>query len=145
MGVIKDIIRVLNENVWDDHYPRTSSDNVIHTKSDGTATTVQEELLAQNSTLTVLNAKKGAAGSALRFLNPSDNNYTNLTYGYWGTGLYTYPGYFDGAPDNWAGVLFVFESAGIFIKYAFSNGGTIYFMRQSADGTISQAWQAIGS
>lgn len=51
MSIIKDVFKVLNGSTWDEHYLKTSSDQVVHTKSDGTATTVQDELLAQNSAL----------------------------------------------------------------------------------------------
>lgn len=51
MGIIKDIFKVFNGSTWDEHYLKTSSDQVVHTKSDGTATTVQQELLEQNSAL----------------------------------------------------------------------------------------------
>lgn len=51
MGIIKDIFKVFNGNTWDEHYFRTSSEQVVHTKADGTATTVQAELLAQNSAM----------------------------------------------------------------------------------------------
>ena len=42
---------MFNGSSWDEHYLKTSSDQVAHTKADGTATTVQDELLAQNSAL----------------------------------------------------------------------------------------------
>lgn len=51
MGIIKDIFKVFNGSTWDEHYFKTTSDQVVHTKSDGTATTVQAELLAQNSAM----------------------------------------------------------------------------------------------
>lgn len=52
MSIIKDIFKVFNGASWDEHYFKTSADQVVHVKSDGTATTVQEELLEQNSALT---------------------------------------------------------------------------------------------
>ena len=51
MSILKDIFKVFNGSSWDEHYFKTSSDQVVHTKADGTATTVQEELLELNSTL----------------------------------------------------------------------------------------------
>lgn len=50
-NIIKRIMRIFNGTEWEKYYPETSSDQVVHTKADGTATTVQEELLAQNSAL----------------------------------------------------------------------------------------------
>lgn len=57
MSILKDIFKVFNGSSWDEHYFKTSSDQVVHTKSDGTATTVQEELLAQNSAMKVKETK----------------------------------------------------------------------------------------
>lgn len=54
MSIIKTILKVFNGSVWNEYYPKTSSDQVVHTKSDGTATTVQAELLAQNSAIVSL-------------------------------------------------------------------------------------------
>lgn len=54
MSIIKTILKVFNGSVWNEYYPKTSSDQVVHTKSDGTATTVQDELLAQNSAMPVV-------------------------------------------------------------------------------------------
>lgn len=50
-SIIKRIMRHFNGTDWDDYYPKTSSDQVVHTKSDGTATTVQSELAELNSKL----------------------------------------------------------------------------------------------
>lgn len=51
MAVVKDIFRILKNGVWDEHHFRTSADQVIFTKEDGTASNVQAELAAQNSAL----------------------------------------------------------------------------------------------
>lgn len=51
MSIKKTIFKIFNGTSWDDYYHKTSSDQVVHTKADGTATTVQEELLEQNSAL----------------------------------------------------------------------------------------------
>lgn len=51
MAVVKDIFRILKNGIWDEHHFRTSADQVFYTKEDGTASNVQKELAAQNSTL----------------------------------------------------------------------------------------------
>lgn len=51
MAVVKDIFRILKNGIWDEHHFRTSADQVVYTKPDGTASNVQAELAAQNSTL----------------------------------------------------------------------------------------------
>ena len=53
MAVVKDIFRILKNGIWDEHHFRTSADQVVYTKPDGTASNVQKELAAQNSTLKV--------------------------------------------------------------------------------------------
>lgn len=73
MGIIKDIFKVFNGSTWDEHYFKTTSDQVVHTKSDGTATTVQAELLAQNSALT---------NSKIDYWNLSEKNVTNTRTSY---------------------------------------------------------------
>lgn len=54
MAVVKDIFRILKNGVWDEHHFRTSADQVIFTKEDGTASNVQKELAAQNSAMPVI-------------------------------------------------------------------------------------------
>lgn len=49
--IIKRIIRIFNGTDWDKYYPETSADQVIYTKPDGTVSTAQVELDAQNSAL----------------------------------------------------------------------------------------------
>lgn len=51
MAVVKDIFRILKNGIWDEHHFRTSADQVFYTKEDGTASNVQKELAAQNSTM----------------------------------------------------------------------------------------------
>lgn len=51
MAVVKDIFRILKNGIWDEHHFRTSADQVVYTKPDGTASNVQKELAAQNSTM----------------------------------------------------------------------------------------------
>lgn len=51
MAVVKDIFRILKNGIWDEHHFRTSADQVFYTKEDGTASNVQKELAALNSTL----------------------------------------------------------------------------------------------
>ena len=76
MAVVKDIFRILKNGIWDEHHFRTSADQVVYTKPDGTASNVQAELAAQNSTLKPLGKKyhaytrksdKYQAGSYINF------------------------------------------------------------------------------
>ena len=52
MRIIRKAFKIFNGSVWDEYHLKTDSKQVIHTKADGTDTTVAEQLLALNSTLT---------------------------------------------------------------------------------------------
>lgn len=91
--------------------------------------------------MSILNAVDFEPGSALKFLNADILGYTNLIFGYWKQGLYVYPGYYEGAPSEYSGVLLVFIIDSFILKYAFTSGCKIYTMRQNiVDGNISQSW-----
>ena len=91
--------------------------------------------------LETLNGANSAAGSALVFKEiPSGQN---PTYGAYSTGLYIYGGYSAGAPDDWAGVILSLGLPVGTMKYAFTFGGKIYFMRHNMDGTVSLAWTLV--
>lgn len=79
MSIIKDIFKVFNGASWDEHYFKTSSDQVVHVKSDGTATTVQEELLEQNSTLSNLTITKIMRFNLYLELSAKTNSYALFT------------------------------------------------------------------
>lgn len=51
MSIIRKAFRIFNGSVWDEYHLKTDSKQVIHTKADGTDTTVEGELLKLNSTL----------------------------------------------------------------------------------------------
>lgn len=51
MSIIRKAFKIFNGSVWDEYHLKTDSKQVIHTKADGTDTTVAEQLLALNSTL----------------------------------------------------------------------------------------------
>lgn len=51
MSIVKSIFKVLRSGTWDEHYFKTSSDQVVHTKTDGQASTVKEQLDGLNSAL----------------------------------------------------------------------------------------------
>lgn len=53
MSIVKSIFKVLRSGTWDEHYFKTSSDQVVHTKTDGQASTVKEQLDGLNSALGV--------------------------------------------------------------------------------------------
>ena len=82
-------------------------------------------------------------GSALLFRDAESLGFTNLTYGYWASGLYLYNGYYEGAPSDYAGILLVFHTGTFYIKYAFTAGCEIYMMRNNEDGSVSQSWTKI--
>lgn len=52
MSIKKSIFKIFNGTSWDEYYHKTSADQVVYTKPDGTDTTVEEQLLTLNSTLT---------------------------------------------------------------------------------------------
>lgn len=51
MSIKKSIFKIFNGTSWDEYYHKTSADQVVYTKPDGTASNVQTELAEQNSTL----------------------------------------------------------------------------------------------
>jgi len=52
MSILRKAFKIFNGSSWDEYHLKTDSKQVIHTKADGTDTTVEEQLLALNSTLT---------------------------------------------------------------------------------------------
>lgn len=51
MSIKKSIFKIFNGTSWDEYYHKTSADQVVYTKPDGTDTTVEEQLLTLNSTM----------------------------------------------------------------------------------------------
>lgn len=51
MSIKKSIFKIFNGSSWDEYYHKTSADQVVYTKPDGTASNVQAELAEQNSAL----------------------------------------------------------------------------------------------
>lgn len=51
MSILKKPFKIFNGKSWDEYHLKTDSTQVVHTKADGTDTTVAEQLLALNSTL----------------------------------------------------------------------------------------------
>lgn len=74
MATIKKPFKIFNKaaNTWNKYHLETDSTQVTHTKADGTDTTVAEQLLALNSTITV------TTGS-FRNLSSKINNYSKAT------------------------------------------------------------------
>ena len=74
MATIKKTFKIFNKaaNTWNKYHLETDSTQVTHTKADGTDTTVAEQLLALNSTLTV------TTGS-FRNLSSKISNYSKAT------------------------------------------------------------------
>ncbi len=102
---------------------------------------LDDKLTELDGNIDALNGTDCAAGSALKFRTiPSGQN---PTYGAYSTGLYVYGGYSTGAPDDWAGVILSLRLPVGTMKYAFTFGGKIYFMRHNMDGTVSLAWTLV--
>lgn len=57
MSIKKSIFKIFNGTSWDEYYHKTSADQVVYTKPDGTASNVQAELAAQNSAMTKWESK----------------------------------------------------------------------------------------
>ena len=103
----------------------------------------------QNSNMEILGSREpGNTGRALKIYDVSSEN---LKYGCFGEGIYIYPAYYGtekGAPDDWGGYMI---SVGIgggsskkHLKYAYTLGGSVYFMRQAAEtGTVEQDWTKV--
>lgn len=91
--------------------------------------------------MAALDSVKGVVGSALIFREPDGN----LTYGCWAVGLYNYPAYYTGAPNDWSGTMLTFprDSTGAILKVAFSKDCHNYSMRQESDGSVSQNWTQV--
>lgn len=51
MNILRKAFKIFNGSSWDEYHLKTDSKQVVHTKADGTDTTVEEQLLALNSTL----------------------------------------------------------------------------------------------
>lgn len=89
-----------------------------------------------NSKLSILESRNTDNGRALKVYAATEN----LIYGCWGEGLYTYPGYHIGAPNDWPGTMLVAKHTSGYIKTAFSADCKVYMMRQKQDGTVEQSW-----
>lgn len=50
MSILRKAFKIFNGSSWDEYHLKTDSKQVIHTKADGTDTTVEEQLLELNST-----------------------------------------------------------------------------------------------
>lgn len=51
MNILRKAFKIFNGSSWDEYHLKTDSKQVVHTKADGTDTTVEEQLLALYSTL----------------------------------------------------------------------------------------------
>lgn len=61
MNILRKAFKIFNGSSWDEYHLKTDSKQVVHTKADGTDTTVEEQLLALNSTsgIQTLNSRYG--------------------------------------------------------------------------------------
>ena len=109
---------------------------------------LRELVSSLNSNMEILCSQLGSAGRALKIYDVSSEN---LKYGCFGEGIYIYPAYYGtekGAPDDWGGYMI---SVGIgggsskkHLKYAYTLGGSVYFMRQAAEtGAVEQDWTKV--
>ena len=96
--------------------------------------------------LDILCGRNVESGRALKLYGATGS----LVYGCWGEGLYYYGGYYsNGAPSDWAGIMFVAivrdsnGDANTFIKTAITAECKIYVMRQAANGSVEQNWKEI--
>lgn len=55
MNILRKAFKIFNGSSWDEYHLKTDSKQVVHTKADGTDTTVEEQLLTLNSTLATKN------------------------------------------------------------------------------------------
>ena len=69
MNILRKAFKIFNGSAWDEYHLKTDSKQVVHTKADGTDTTVEEQLLAINSTLT------GAISTKTYSMTLTANNY----------------------------------------------------------------------
>lgn len=69
MNILRKAFKIFDGSSWNEYHLKTDSKQVIHTKADGTDTTVEEQLLALNSTLT------GAIHTKTYSMTLTANNY----------------------------------------------------------------------
>lgn len=69
MNILRKSFKIFDGSSWNEYHLKTDSKQVIHTKADGTDTTVEEQLLALNSTLT------GAISTKTYSMTLTANNY----------------------------------------------------------------------
>lgn len=69
MNILRKAFKIFNGSSWDEYHLKTDSKQVIHTKADGTDTTVEEQLLTLYSTLT------GAISTKTYSMTLTANNY----------------------------------------------------------------------
>ena len=69
MNILRKAFKIFNGSSWDEYHLKTDSKQVVHTKADGTDTTVEEQLLALYSTLT------GAISTKTYSMTLTANNY----------------------------------------------------------------------
>lgn len=102
------------------------------------AQAVKEAHDSLNSNIEGLDSEAGNAGSALIFREPDGN----LTYGCWAVGLYPYPAYYQGSPNDWSGTMFVLpkDTTGARIKISFCSDCKTYMLRQKENGEVTQNW-----
>lgn len=151
MSIKNAIFKIFNGSAWDEYHMKTNSGQVQHTPADGDQTTVKDALDELNSNMDILDSRgPGSAGRALKIYDVSSEN---LKYGCYGEGLYIYPPYYGtekGAPDDWGGYMITVGigsgSSKKHLKYAYTLGGSVYFMRQAAEtGTVEQDWTKISA
>ena len=71
MSIFRKPFKIFNGSSWDEYHLKTDSKQVVHTKADGTDTTVEEQLLALNSTIGTTIGAKTDSTRVVSFLNGS--------------------------------------------------------------------------
>ena len=71
MSIFKKPFKIFNGKSWDEYHLKTDSTQVVHTKADGTDTTVAEQILALNSTIGTTIGANTDSTRVVSFLNGS--------------------------------------------------------------------------
>ena len=99
MNILRKAFKIFDGSSWNEYHLKTDSKQVIHTKADGTDTTVEEQLLALNSTLNKKNKSVSVRTDAsvpyyaneFICVNRTNTDVTNSTVGTFSkNGLFTF-------------------------------------------------------
>ena len=80
MSILRKVFKIFNGSSWDEYHLKTDSKQVIHTKADGTDTTVEEQLLALNSALTTNGSDIMSLKKSLSEINSKLNGKSDINH-----------------------------------------------------------------